>query len=85
MLDGFLVTLLKCHIDNGVEDDAAPIDDVEEDAQTWLFEAFVKLQFTMYKKLDESRCKIKLFKPRWQGVSGCRTGCRRQKLTRSSV
>ena len=43
MLDGFLVTLLKSHIDNGVEDDAAPIDDVEEDAQTWLFEASVKL------------------------------------------
>ena len=43
MFDGVLVTLLKSHIDDGVEDDATPIDDVEEDAQAWLFEAFVKL------------------------------------------
>ena len=45
MLDGLLVTLLKSHINDGVEDDAAPIDDIEKDAQTWLFEAFVKLEF----------------------------------------
>ena len=43
MFDGLLVTLLKSHIDDGVKDDAAPIDNVEEDAQTWLFEASVKL------------------------------------------
>ena len=51
MFDGLLVTLLKSHINDGVEDDAAPIDDIEKDAQTWLFKAFVKLQFTKYKKL----------------------------------
>ena len=43
MFDGILVTLLKSHIDDGVKDDAAPIDDVEEDAQAWLFVASVKL------------------------------------------
>ena len=43
MFDGFLVTLLKSHIDDGVKDDAAPVDDVEEDAQAWLFVASVKL------------------------------------------
>ena len=50
MFDGFLVTLLKSHIDDGVKDDATPIDDVEEDAQAWLFEASVKLEFSKYKK-----------------------------------
>ena len=55
MFDGLLVTLLKSHIDDGVKDDAAPIDNVEEDAQTWLFEAFVKLEFKKYMKL--SQCK----------------------------
>ena len=43
MFDGLLVTLLKTHINDGVKDYAAPVDDVEEDAQTWLFEASVKL------------------------------------------
>ena len=51
VFDGLLVTLLKSHIDDGVKDDAAPIDNVEEDAQTWLFEAFVKLEFKKYMKL----------------------------------
>ena len=50
MFDGLLVTLLKTHINDGVKDYAAPVDDVEEDAQAWLFEASVKLQFTKYKK-----------------------------------
>ena len=45
MFDGVLIALLKSHIDDGVEDDATPVDNVEEYAQTWLFEAFVKLEF----------------------------------------
>ena len=64
MFDGFLVTLLKSHIDDGVKDDAAPVDDVEEDAQAWIFIASVKLEFTKYKK-TESMLK-ELFKPSWQ-------------------
>ena len=52
MFDGLLVTLLKSHIDDGVKDDAAPVDNVEEDAQAWLFVASVKLEFTKYKKTE---------------------------------